>query len=69
MTKVNDDRSRYLGAHVTPELYATRGGNEYTLVEDLKHLWGDPNQGEDYLTDEEIEVIADRMAQQLPGMT
>ena len=66
---MNDDWNRYLGAQATSELYAARGGNEYTLVEDLKHLWGDPHQGEDYLTDKEIKVIAKRMAQQLPGMT
>ena len=66
---MDDDWNRYLGAHATPKLYAARGGNEFTLVEDLKHLWGDPNQGEDYLTDEECLVIAKRMAQQLPGMT
>ena len=63
---MNDDWERYLGAQATPELYHKRGGDEYTLVEDLKHLWGDPNQGEDYLTDEQIQVIAKRMAQLLP---
>lgn len=67
MTKVNNDWSRYLGAHVTPELYAKRGGDEYTLFEDLKHLWGDPSQ-EGYLTDEECQVIVDRMAQRLPSV-
>ena len=64
---MNDDWHRYLGAQATPELYAKRGGDEFTLVEDLKHLWGDPSQGEDCLTDREIEVIAKRMARQLPG--
>lgn len=61
-----NDWERYLGAQATPELYAARGGNEYTLVEDLKHLWGDPNQ-EGYLTDEKIQVIAERMATSLPS--
>ena len=65
---MDDDWNRYLGAHATPELYADRGGDKDTLVEDLKHLWGDPNQGEDYLTDEEIQVIAQRMARQLPQL-
>ena len=63
---MNDDWSHYLGAQATPEIYAKRGGDEFTLVEDLKHLWGDPHQ-EGYLTDEECRVIADGMARQLPG--
>ena len=64
----NDNWNRYLGAQATPEIYAKRGGNEYTLVEDLKHLWGDPSQ-EGYLTDEECLTIAKRMARQLPQLS
>ena len=63
-----NDWERYLGAQATPELYAERGGDEFTLVEDLKYLWGDPNQ-EGHLTDEEIKVVAERMAASLPDMT
>ena len=62
-----DEWNRYLGAHVSPEVYAKRGGDEFTLVDDLKHLWGDPNQGEDYLTDEKIRSLAKRLAYQLPS--
>lgn len=65
----NNDWNRYLGAQATPEVYAKRGGDEFTLVEDLEHLWGDPNQGEDYLTDEECLAIAKRMARQLPQLS
>jgi len=62
-----DEWNRYFGAYVSPEAYVARGGDEETLVEDLKHLWGDPNQGDDYLTDREIQAIARRLARQLPS--
>lgn len=60
------DWTQYLGHHITPEQYAAQGGNEATIRRDLKELWGDPKQGDDYMTPGHIRRAAKRLARCLP---
>ena len=62
----NTDWNRYLGPHVTPQQYAAQGGTRQTLIRDLTQLWGNPSQGDDYLPQRKIRVLASKLARQLP---
>jgi len=59
------DWNRYMGSHVTPEEYAAEGGNLETIKRDLLELWGDPRQGNDYMTPKQIKRVAKKLAAHL----
>jgi len=57
------DWNQYLGSDVGPEEYKAQGGTEETLVRDLTELWGDPKQGNDYMSPDEIQQVARKLAE------
>jgi len=58
--------NRYMGPHITPNQYAAQGGDENSIRRDLQDLWGDPAQGKDYMTPDDITHTAQRLARLLP---
>lgn len=58
------DWNRYLGADITPEQYKAQGGTEKSLCRDLQELWGNPKQGDDYMSLKEVHRVAKELAQQ-----